>query len=269
MKNAHYSFSTGKAVSKIKKIKQRFFYETKRFGMPRAILSLFYGAIFKIIPFYLEYVYVNHLDVAKNIVPPCTPEGITLHWATEADIELIAEMPNCADIGALAAGRCAAGDKCLMLCNNSSTLGFVWFGNDISRFCPCLILKQGSVYAYDLYIHPLMRGKRLNRIIRFYMNSALYAEGSRYLIAIIDWRNWASQRAEARIGFKPVGWTLTLGGNLLSADAPRFFSRLLKNSPGISILKNISAEQELRNGDEITSATIHHSFRPSLPDLKL
>jgi len=25
---------------------------------------------------------------------------------------------------------------------------------------------------------------------------------------------------------------------------------------------------KLRNGDEITSPTIHHSFRPSLPDLK-
>jgi hypothetical protein len=28
------------------------------------------------------------------------------------------------------------------------------------------------------------------------------------------------------------------------------------------------AEEILRNGDEITSPTMHHSFRPPLPDLK-
>ena len=43
---------------------------------------------------------------------------------------------------------------------------------------------------------------------------------------------------------------------------------LLKAQELAATVHSVEPEICLRNGDEITSATMHHRFRPSLPDLK-
>jgi len=45
-------------------------------------------------------------------------------------------------------------------------------------------------------------------------------------------------------------------------------NRVLENFSVIDFVVVGEGEQTLRNGDEITSPTMHHSFRPPLPDLK-
>ena len=183
-----------KGIVKIKAILNSSFYELSRAVVSRIPYR----------PIALEHLYTAQLDCTPVFLPRDN-EGINVRQAETRDVDAICQ---CCNKRTIFEKRFAKGDICLVAVHEKNIIGYEWFSIKSShteeRGFFVLTIPKNAVYAYDAYVKPGYRGKK---VFTFIMNAAVNLTHNmkrEKLITRVEKGNNASLIAHKRLGFSII-----------------------------------------------------------------
>jgi len=107
--------------------------------------------------------------------------------------------------------RLEDGDRAYIAFDEGAPIGYLWFRShhwreDDTEF----ILDDDERWAYDSYVNPSHRGRRIGPAVTAHAMADLHREGIRRVVSVIDHLNSASLKAARRYGARPAGSFVTV-----------------------------------------------------------
>lgn len=209
------------------------FVATLKFVVFRLVNAFIFFDCFYIIM--LERACLKPLDVAQT-------QKFHSQLATLEDVERMRDDPRW-DIGDTKIGYFKSGDSCVVSCIDGQPAGYSWAHSDgRPELIPGLVLSvpRDCLYNFASLTLPEFRGSGLQSYRHHSLLIQARWHDRRALLGYVRATNFASQRGQAKSGYKRVGAVWLIGGRR------RFialFSRTLRQM-GIRRLRNSSFDRE-------------------------
>lgn len=144
--------------------------------------------------------------------PPGDP--VVPPWP-ETRVAGIGDVPALASVGQAPAddirARLENGDRAYLASDDGVPIGYLWFRSERWREDDTeFVLRDDERWAYDSYVAPSHRGRRIAPAVTVHAMADLHREGVRRVLSVIDHLNEASRRASARYGGHPLGSFVTV-----------------------------------------------------------
>jgi GNAT superfamily N-acetyltransferase len=164
----------------------------------------------------VQVAHVLRLDLATVQLPDEPMLELDYRFIGSSDVRNAAIDP-CHDLDASLAARLASGrDLCFAAFHGERLANYSWFAVESVEpehsFGADLHLPPDTVYLYKAYTVPSYRGQRIHGAALYRAAEFFRRCGHAQMIGIVEFANWASLRSHARLGFRPVGRLLTIGG---------------------------------------------------------
>jgi hypothetical protein len=188
-----------------------------RFGLRAALIFALHRGINKLIPFTCLHIIVLDRDRLKPAVP-VPGMRFSTRRAVQEDLDAMRRDPEWA-ISEQFLRHFADGDICLLSYVNDELAGYTW-AHDLGRpeLMPGLSISVPSeyVYNYGALTLPNFRGSGLQAFRHRLLLETLEWGGKKGLLGFVVYTNFASQRGQAKSGFRKIGalWLLGRSGNI-------------------------------------------------------